>query len=191
MTDCAGVDVFVDNEFVTSLDTLSDWVASSINIAGDGDHVVRFEFWNAGTVAVMSDCAYLDQITWTGNLVDHTITTPAPVPYSYFDMNYPTLLAEHDGDYEETAQARAANGYNKVWECYVAGISPTNEAARFTAKIEMQGDTPIVTWEPDLNTNGVIRTYRVYGSETLESGGNWQYPTNSLHRFFKVTVEMP
>ena len=43
----------------------------------------------------------------------------------------------------------------------------------------------------DLNTNGIIRTYKVYGSETLENGGEWQYQTNSLHRFFKVTVEMP
>ena len=48
-----------------------------------------------------------------------------------------------------------------------------------------------MAWEPDLNTNGVVRTYKVYGSETLENGGEWQYPTNSLHRFFKVTVEMP
>ncbi len=35
------------------------------------------------------------------------------------------------------------------------------------------------------------RLYKIYGSETLENGGEWQYPTNSLHRFFKVTVEMP
>ena len=28
---------------------------------------------------------------------------------------------------------------------------------------------------------------KVYGSETLENGGEWQYPTNSLHRFFKVS----
>ena len=27
--------------------------------------------------------------------------------------------------------------------------------------------------------------------KTLENGGEWQYPTNSLHRFFKVTVAMP
>jgi len=27
--------------------------------------------------------------------------------------------------------------------------------------------------------------------ETLEYGGERQYPTNSLHRFFKVAVEMP
>ena len=55
----------------------------------------------------------------------------------------------------------------------------------------MGDGVPIVTWEPDLNTNGVIRIYKVYGKETLDGGGEWQYPTNSLHRFFKVTVEMP
>ena len=48
-----------------------------------------------------------------------------------------------------------------------------------------------VSWSPNLNTNGMMRTYKVYGSETLENGGEWQYPTNSLHRFFKVMVEMP
>ena len=56
----------------------------------------------------------------------------------------------------------------------------------------MRGESPIVTWEPDLNEDGATRRlYKVYGSETLENGGEWQYPTNSLHRFFKVTVEMP
>lgn len=123
--------------------------------------------------------------------VDHTVTTPEEVPYSYFDNNYPTLLAEHGGDYEAAALATAANGHNKVWECFVAGISPTNETSSFVAKIEMVAGMPIVTWDPDLNTNGVVRTYKVYGSETLENGGEWQYPTNSLHRFFKVEVGLP
>ena len=99
------------------------------------------------------------------------------------------------GDFE--AAANAASGKlncgrpTEVWEEYVAGLDPTNALSVFTAKIEMRGDTPVVTWEPDLNTNGVVRTYKVYGSETLENGGEWQHPTNSLHRFFKVTVEMP
>jgi len=74
---------------------------------------------------------------------------------------------------------------------YVTGTDPTNLASRLTAKIEMRDGAPVVTWEPDLNTNGVIRTYKVYGKETLDGGGEWQYPTNSLHRFFKVSVEMP
>ena len=190
MADCAGVDVFVDEAFVESLDSASDWVSASVDIAGDGEHAVRFEFWNAGTAATISDCAYLDQVSWTGDTIDHTVTTPKPVPYSYFD-SYPTLLAEHGGDYEEAAFATAKNGRNKVWECFVAGICPTNADSRFSAKIEMKDGVPVVMWEPDLNTNGTIRTYKVYGSETLEGGGDWQYPTNSLHRFFKVKVDMP
>lgn len=124
---------------------------------------------------------------WSG----YTITTPEPVPYSYFDIDYPALLAAHGSDYEEAALATAMNGHDKVWECYVSGVCPTNVLSRFMAKIEMRDDRPIVTWEPDLNTNEIIRTYKIYGSETLEGGGVWQYPTNSLHRFFKVTVEMP
>ena len=123
--------------------------------------------------------------------VDHTVTTPEEVPYSYFDNDYPSLLAEYGGDYEAAALATAANGHNKVWECFVAGISPTNATSVFTAKIEMVDGAPVVKWEPDLNTNGVIRAYKVYGKETLDGGGEWQYPTNSLHRFFKVMVEMP
>ena len=118
-------------------------------------------------------------------------TTPEEVPYSYFDNDYPSLLAEYGGDYEAAALATAANGHNKVWECFVAGISPTNATSVFTAKINMVDGAPVVSWEPDLNTSGVIRAYKVYGKETLEGGGEWQYPTNSLHRFFKVTVEMP
>ena len=78
-----------------------------------------------------------------------------------------------------------------VVQNYVAGTDPTNLASRFIAKVEMVDGVSVVTWEPDLNTNGVIRTYKVYGKEMLKGGGEWQYPTNSLHRFFKVTVEMP
>ena len=67
---------------------------------------------------------------------------------------------------------------------------PTNEASRFTAKIEMRSGEPVVTREPDLNTNGIQRMYKVYGKENLTDAA-WAYPTNALHRFFKVTVEMP
>lgn len=76
-------------------------------------------------------------------------------------------------------------------ESYLAGLDPENKNSKFTAKIEMKDGSPVVTREPDLNTNDVVRTYKVYGSETLNNGGDWQYPTNSLHRFFKVKVEMP
>ena len=80
-----------------------------------------------------------------------------------------------------------------AWQDYVAGTDPTNVASRLKVRIEMRGDEPFITWEPDLNENGTkaVRLYKVYGSETLDGGGDWQYPTNSLHRFFCVTVELP
>ena len=191
MADCAGVDVFVDSVLVKSLESVSEWSAASVDIIGNGEHSIRFEFWNAGSVETINDCAYLDQVSWSGATIDHTVTTPAPIPYSYFDMSCPTLLMEHGGYYEAAAHDAASNGHNKIWECYVAGINPTNAESRFVAKINMVDGAPVVTWEPNLNTNGIIRAYKVYGKETLEGGGEWQYPTNSLHRFFKVEVGLP
>ena len=75
---------------------------------------------------------------------------------------------------------------------YVAGTDPTNETSLFEAKIEMRDGVPVVAWEPDLNENGtkLERLYKVYGKESL-TDSEWAYPTNSFHRFFKVTVEMP
>jgi len=75
-----------------------------------------------------------------------------------------------------------------VWQDYVAGTDPTNLASQLTADISMQGKTPIITWRPDLEEK---RNYKVWGSTNLVNGGDWEYPTNALHRFFKVTVEMP
>ena len=152
------------------------------------------EYYDAsGTKSISSYPMACDVILYAKWHLDdyYTAMTPEPVPYTYFSVNYPSILSEHGDDYEAAAKATAANGRNKVWECYVAGISPTNETAKFAAKIEMKDGAPVVTWEPNLNTNGIVRIYKVYGSETLENGGDWQYPTNSLHKFFKVTVEMP
>ena len=80
-----------------------------------------------------------------------------------------------------------------IWEEFVAGTDPTNETSRFTTKIEMRGSEPIVTWEPDLNEveTKSERLYKIYGRESLGNDSPWQYPTNSLHRFFEVTVKMP
>ena len=187
MADCAGVDVFVDETLVTSLDSPTDWTADSIQITGDGEHIVRFEFWNAGTAATISDCAYLDQVSWTGEtppLV--TRTTPVPVPYSWLDG----YVLATSGDYEAAAKEDAANGVNKVWECYVAGLNPTNATDVFRAVISMDGETPVVGWEPKLSTDEEAkRIYTIYGREKLDVGG-WITPTNALHRFFKVGVEL-
>jgi len=74
-----------------------------------------------------------------------------------------------------------------VWQDYVAGTDPTNLTSRLTSLITMEGGIPKITWTPNL---GGEREYKVWGKESLV-GDDWVCPTNSAHRFFKVTVEMP
>jgi len=122
-----------------------------------------------------------------------TLSLPAlPVPYSWL-TRYGLGVAE--GNFETAANAPSGKSGGDgramcVWQDYVAGTDPTNAASLFSAKIEMRGGGPVVTWTPDLNKNGVVREYRVYGKERL-SDAAWAYPTNGGHRFFKVTVDMP
>lgn len=136
--------------------------------------------------------------------VGHTSTTPIPVPYSYFDENCPTLLSAYGGDYEAVAHSTAMNGCNKVWECYVSGISPTNEDSRFTAIIKIGADgKPILSWKPPLNGetpdgSGIregVRSYRVYGKRNLDDVAEEWTPVvegdEREYRFFKVGVTMP
>ena len=79
---------------------------------------------------------------------------------------------------------------NKVWECYVAGISPTNATAKFEVRIDFVDGSPVVKWNPDLNEGGTkhLREYTVEGKENLTD--SWA-PANSASRFFRVKVEMP
>ena len=44
----------------------------------------------------------------------------------------------------------AANGVNKVWECYVAGISPTNATQVFRTVISWEDGEPKISWEQKL-----------------------------------------
>ena len=92
--------------------------------------------------------------------------------------------------YEAAAKEDAANGVNKVWECFVAGISPTNATDVFRAVISMENGALVVGWEPDLNEGGTKheRVYTVEGKENLAD--SWA-PTNSASRFFRVKVSMP
>ena len=127
--------------------------------------------------------------TFLAAVLTATQTTEVPVPYSWLRLYCPGMGDEYEA-YEAAAKAAAANGYNRVWECYVAGISPTNETAKFTAAIEMVDGLPHVTWSPNLNTNGEVRVYTVFGKTNLTDAA-WVCPTNAAHRFFKVKVEMP
>ena len=168
------------------------WEFFSTKVASTAKHVFRWEYHKDEEGSYLPDCIWVDQVQWIpADGSGHTLTTPEPVPYAWLDQY--NLGAGTD---YETAGNAASGKMNwgkpsAVWEQYVAGLDPTDANSRFAASIEMRDGLPFVSWTPDLNTNGIIRTYKIYGSETLEDGGNWQYPTNSLHRFFRVKVEMP
>ena len=76
-----------------------------------------------------------------------------------------------------------------AFDDYIAGTDPTDANSRFLAKIDMSGGIPTISYEPDLNTNGEVRVYTIYGKTNLSDG--WTSPTNATHRFFKVDVSMP
>ena len=171
----------------------TNWTNVVLSIEGEGKHTFIWVYckdeWE-GTSAG-DDCAWLDEVTWTpsGSAATEAIAVNGiSVPLSWLDR-YPTLLAEHGGSYAAAANALAANG-RPVADCYVAGLCPTNSAARFEARIEFVDGRPVVKWSPDLNEGGTRheRVYTVEGKENLT--GSWA-PTNSASRFFRVKVSMP
>ena len=190
-----GLSFFVDGEELAFTNgVMSAWAECSFEIDGAGKHTIEWAYVKDGSLFDGEDCVWVAGITWTPSAVDVVVDAgggkTVTVPSTWLD-GYAEAISAQGVDRATYAQSTAANGRDKVWECFVAGISPTNETASFTATIEFKDGAPVVKWEPDLNTNGVVRTYKVYGRETLEKGDEWQYPTNSLHKFFKVTVEMP
>ena len=189
----AGVDVLLDGSWKSLYAPGADWSRESLTIIGEGLHVVRFEFWNAGTEATAGDCAYLDQVSWTGEVPGgrKIVVEGVKIPFAWIETNAPAALAAAGGDYEAAAKADASNGENKVWECYVAGLSPTNAAERFLAIVNTTNGTITVNWTPDLNEGGTknLRVYTVEGKTNLIDR-SWG-ATNEATRFFRVKVSMP
>ena len=78
-----------------------------------------------------------------------------------------------------------------VWQDYVNGSDPTNPEDVFRATIGLADGEPCVGWEPNLNSNGINRIYRILGKAELADGsGDWRR-YRSGDRFFKVSVAMP
>ncbi len=104
--------------------------------------------------------------------------------------HFPHTPDEYDA-YESAAKEDAANGVNEVWECYVAGLNPTNATDMFRTVILWKDGKPVIGWDPDLNEGGTKqeRVYTVLGRESLTQG-SWG-PTNAASRFFKVKVALP
>jgi len=168
-----------------------EWHYVSHEVASGGKHTLKWEYCKEGVTSYAPDCIWVDQVQWIpADGSGSTLTTPEAVPYSWLSR----YGLGAGTDFETAASALSGKVQSgkatRVWEEWVAGTDPTNVTSRFVAKIEMCNGEPVVTWEPDLNTNGIQRIYKVYGKENLTDAA-WAYPTNSLHRFFKVTVEMP
>ena len=118
-----------------------------------------------------------------------TVTTPAPVPYSWLDEYRPAAI---DANYEAEAASLASNRVNRAWECFVAGLNPNCATNRFTAEIVFdENGSPRIRWTPDLNEGGAkhVRDYVVEGKANLVDK-TWG-PTNEATRFFRVKVRMP
>ena len=185
----AGIDLFVDDQDADIwLVDDADWTHVSISLA-EGAHQVEWSFWSEGLDSTA--CAWLDEVSFVASgeaIRTETATTPVPVPYSWLD-GY-ELGDGTEAGYEAAAKEYAANGLNKVWECYVAGFVPTNAVSVFRTVISFENGAPVVGWEPDLNEGGTKqkRVYVVEGKENLTD--SWA-PTNSASRFFRVKVEMP
>ena len=189
----AGVDVLLDGSWKSLYAPGADWSAETLAIVGEGPHTVRFEFWNAGTEATAGDCAYLDQVSWTGEVPGgrKIVVEGVKIPFAWIETNASAALAAAGGDYEAAAKGDASNGENKVWECYVAGLSPTNAAERFLAIVNTTNGMIAVNWTPDLNEGGTknLRVYTVEGKTNLVDR-SWGV-TNEATRFFRVKVGMP
>ena len=127
------------------------------------------------------------QIATTKNLhCDDLQTTKVPVTYIWLRGFFPHTPDEYDA-YESAAKDTAANGVNKVWECYVAGLVPTNAADLFRTVISISDGKPQISWEPRLSAEEEAkRTYTIYGCESL-TDGSWG-TTNAASRFFRVKV---
>lgn len=138
------------------------------------------------TLEHVSDGVVLTAVFLVDNPATATRTTPVPVPYSWLDG----WGLAGGGDYEAAAWEPAANGANAVWECYVAGLDPTNGTSRLLAIISMTDGAPCVTWAPDLNEGGTKheRVYTVEGKAALTN--DWD-AVDADSRFFRVKVSMP
>ena len=108
------------------------------------------------------------------------------VPKEWIFRRAPPALDAANGDWATAARAVAANGVNKVWECYVAGLDPTNATDRFLATISLdEVGRPLVSWTPDL---GIDRDYTLKGKASLAD--EWGEP-DADSRFFRVLVALP
>jgi hypothetical protein len=113
------------------------------------------------------------------------------VPERWFKKFYPS------GTMSRTAlSATAANG-RSVWECYVAGLDPTDEDDDLVADITFENGVPKVSIANGEKSN---RIYRIYATKRLDGLETPLDVTNvpdlsvepyGDYRFFRISAELP
>jgi len=176
----------------------TDWKQVTLDVSGTGKHTFKWKYEKDDSGSTSPDGVWVDRVQWlpatTDYYSDSTLTTETPVKYSWL-RQYGLGMQT---DFESAAKAKTGkhDGAGReltVEDDYIAGTDPTNVLSRLKADIKMVDGVPLVKWSPDLNEEGTksLRNYKIWGKESLDEESPWQYPTNALHRFFKVTVEMP
>lgn len=176
----------VDGDVVMKLDGITDWQQVAHSIVEDGEHYVEWKYIKDEEEHDGEDCMWVSGYSWESDYVQ-TQTTDTPVPYSWLMEKCSDVVDEYEC-YERVAKQLSLNERLTVEHCYVAGVDPESPTNDFTVSINMIDGMPEITWSPNLKE---LRKYMIWGKTTLDDSLSWQHPTNSLHRFFKVTVEMP
>ncbi|MCR5413815.1 MAG: hypothetical protein K6F50_03690 [Kiritimatiellae bacterium] len=111
------------------------------------------------------------------------------VPASWLDRFYDSSTT----DYPTKIDSTAANG-RKVWECYIADVSPTDADADLIATIGLVDGKMKVTV---LNGESADRVYTVLGTQTLDPAETPADVTDADdlsttdYRFFRIAVDLP
>ena len=189
----------VDGEVVRRLCGETLWQSESIQISGYGEHSIEWWYIKDDVESNGADAVWVAGYDWVSSYTA-TQTSSIPVPYTWLAAYDPEIVDEFD-IYESAANAISpgVDGQGKfwpkgspvyVWQDYLVGGDPYKTNDIFTAFISMESGKPVITWLPNLNTNGYKRTYVIWGKTNL-TDKVWHSPTNSSSRFFKVEVLLP
>ena len=200
------VELSVDDTVVQKLDGITAWTNETVRIEGDGEHIVEWRYVKDYVESVGEDAAWVAGYGWVSDYTE-TQTTDVPVPYTWLRHHDPEIIDEYDA-YEAAASAMAANGRNRVWECYAIGLNPTLATSNFriTAFPMKEDGTPDlanIVFEP-AQAQWNVPGARAILKGAAELAGPWvEIPANDgggtassqggepVPRFFKMEVILP
>lgn len=125
----------------------------------------------------------------------YTKTTEIPVAFSWLNYNYYDMRAADDAAHENRAKEMAENGINKVYECFLMGIDPTDSNAKLELKMEKKATSLVFSWAPNLNEGRKKRRYTIMARDRLDMGDwedvdvQWNGVMSTWGKFFRLKVE--